>query len=107
MADSNFAITKVQDQRTGVFENTAQAKQIKNSGLMPSFHSAWTLVQHESTHTIRVFLASLKYARGVCSHLTEEIDNLIVVVEARLAEIDNLDRDVREWERALRKVGYR
>ncbi len=107
MATKNLIITKVQNPVSGAFEATTQEKLTTHSGLVPSFHAAWVFVQHESTHTIRIFLSTLKHAKTVCVHLAEDIDKLIVVVEARLREIENLDRDVRTWEHALRRVGYR
>jgi hypothetical protein len=108
MAESNLTITKVEDPRTGGFEEASLHVQLaKRSGLISSFRAAWVLVEQDGTHSIRVFLCTLRHAKTVCEHLNEELDQLIAVVEAKLAERESVDTGVRNWERALRSVGYK
>jgi hypothetical protein len=101
MAESNITIEKAFDPKTGTFENTEQAKLARNAGLVSSLRAAWGLVQHASPFQIRLYLSTLRHSQLVCVHLTEEIDELIRMVEARLKEIDSLDRDVRTWEKSI------
>jgi hypothetical protein len=104
MANENLIITRVQNPQTGAFEGTPQEKVAHDIGLINSFHRIWEVVQHDSAFQLRLYLSTLKHARSVCSHLSEEIDKLIVVVEARLHELDRVDRDVRSWENILQKT---
>jgi hypothetical protein len=71
----------------------------QHEGLLAGFHSSWSLVQHGSAHHLRLHLANLRTARTVCQHLAEELDHLIRLAEAKLAEHASLDRDVAGFER--------
>lgn len=70
-----------------------------DKGLLGGFTSAWHLVQHGSAHHIRLHLTNLKTARAVCLHLVVDLDHLIAQAEAKLAEHESLDRDVRAFEK--------
>ena len=51
-------------------------------------------------HTIYAFTSlTLKTARAVCLHLVVDLDHLIAQAEAKLAEHESLDRDVRAFEK--------
>jgi hypothetical protein len=71
----------------------------EHQGLLAGFHSSWSLVQNGSAHHIRLHLANLRTAKTVCLHLAEEIDHLIKLAEAKLAEHESLNRDVAGWEK--------
>lgn len=71
-----------------------------HDGLVIGFRSAWALVEHGSTHHVRLHLANLRTAREVCLHLATELDELIALAEKKLAEHESLDRDVRAFEKA-------
>jgi hypothetical protein len=60
-------------------------------GLISGFHASWTLVQHSGPLHIRMYLANLRCARDVCKHLTEHLDKLILLAEAKIAHYESED----------------
>jgi hypothetical protein len=68
-------------------------------GLLAGFHSAWSLVQHGSVRHINMHLANLKAARAVCLHLADDLDHLIKLAEAKLAEHEQLEKNVAAFDK--------
>jgi hypothetical protein len=71
----------------------------EHAGPLAGLHASWQIVQHGSSHHVRLHLANLQTARAVCLHITQELDRLIKMAEAKLAEYDDLESSVSAFEK--------